>query len=691
MRSFWIAALLVACGGPPTKTVTPSADQGATHPTPTSTAGTPAPASVHGTPSRDVIDRRVLFGNPERAAVQISPDGKYLSWTAPKDGVMNVWVAPAAKPEAAKAVTSDSKRPVRSYSWTFGKDTLLYMQDVGGNENFHIHRVTLADGKVTDLTPNPNVRAQILGLSPRKPNVLLVGLNDRDPKLHDVWRYDLATGDKKLLIENKDGFAGWLADENLDVRFGFKVLPDGASAIYQTDGKGGWTEYTKTAATDSLQPLGFSKNGDRLYVTDDRERDTAALYSLDIKSKKKQLILEDKRADIGGVVFHPTALTPIAANVEWDRERTVVLDPKAKADFEGMAKLGDGDVSIVSTTLDAKTWIVSLNGDRQPTKFFKWDRTKKAGTFLFATRPDLEGKPLVKQHPVVIKSRDGLDLVSYLSLPKAADADEDGKADKPTPAVLLVHGGPWGRDTWGFNGLHQLLANRGYAVLSVNFRGSTGFGKKFLNAGNGEWGKKMHDDLIDATAWLVAQNVAPKDKVCIMGGSYGGYSTLAGLTLTPDTFACGVDIVGPSNIITLIESIPPYWAPLIGVFKFRVGDWTNPDVRKALIDVSPLTHAAKIKRPLLIGQGANDPRVKQAESDQIVKVMKTNNQPVSYVLFPDEGHGFARPENSLAFFATAEAFLSAHLGGVYQPTSKEELSGSTIQIVTGKEWIPGWP
>jgi dipeptidyl aminopeptidase/acylaminoacyl peptidase len=294
-------------------------------------------------------------------------------------------------------------------------------------------------------------------------------------------------------------------------------------------------------------------------------------------------------------------------------------------------------------------------------------------------------------HPVVIKARDGLDLVSYLTLPNAADADGDGKPDQPTPTVLLVHGGPWGRDSWGFNPLHQLLANRGYAVLSVNFRASAGFGKNFLNAGNGQWGKAMHDDLIDATAWLVASNVAPKDKICIMGGSYGGYATLAGLTLTPDTFACGVDIVGPSNIITLIESIPPYWAPLIGIFKHRVGDWTTPEGKQALLAVSPLTHVARIKKPLLIGQGANDPRVKQAESDQIVTAMQARRIPVSYVLFPDEGHGFARPENNLAFFAAAEAFLSAHLGGVYQPVRAGDLESSSILVRTGKEGIPGWP
>ncbi len=297
--------------------------------------------------------------------------------------------------------------------------------------------------------------------------------------------------------------------------------------------------------------------------------------------------------------------------------------------------------------------------------------------------------PLAKVHPVVIKSRDGLDLVSYLSLPKIADPDGDGKANQPVPMVLFVHGGPWGRDEWGYNPVHQLLANRGYAVLSVNFRGSTGFGKKFLNAGNLQWSKKMHDDLLDAVAWAVEAKVAPKDKVCIMGGSYGGYATLVGLAMTPDAFACGVDVVGPSNLLTLLASIPAYWAPLRATFTQRMGDPDTAEGKALLTAASPLTRAADIRRPLLIGQGANDPRVKQAESEQIVAALKAHRLPVSYVLFPDEGHGFARPENNIAFFAVTEAFLSAHLGGVYQPITPEELSASSIQIKDGKNGIPG--
>lgn len=659
---------------------------------PASVPVAPAAAPVaKGNPSSTLIDRRVLFGNPERTNVQISHDGKYVSWLAAKEGVLNVFVAPSDQLDRARAVTADATRPVRIYTWAYDNKHLLYLQDAGGDENFHLHRVSVADGKVTDLTPIPKVRVQLQGLSHRKPGAVLVGLNDRDPTVFDLWEIDLASGQKKLLVENKDGFIGFVPDHELRPRYAVKIAPDGTNLTFAPDGKGGWVEFDRAAALDTVQTLEFNKRGDQLYVTDDRGRNTSALYLMNAKTKQKKLLFFDDKADVDNVILHPTEKTVLAVSVNWDRERFTVLDKAYQADFDGIAKLGDGDASIVSSTLDNKTWIVAVNGDRQPTRFYRWDRAKKQGGFLFASRPDLEGKPLARMHPLVINARDGLELVSYLTLPLAADSNGDGKPERASPAVLLVHGGPWARDTWGFNSLHQLLANRGYAVLSVNFRGSTGLGKAFLNAGNGEWGKKMHDDLVDATRWMVESGVAPADKVCIMGGSYGGYSTLAGLTLTPDVFACGVDIVGPSNIITLIESIPPYWAPLLGLFKFRVGDWSTPEGKQQLIEVSPLTHVAKIQRPLLIGQGANDPRVKQAESDQIVKAMQAKGLPVTYVLFPDEGHGFARPENSLAFFAAAEAFLSAHLGGFYQPTNQEETSRSSLKVVTGKEGLPGWP
>ncbi|HVJ80609.1 MAG TPA: S9 family peptidase, partial [Planctomycetia bacterium] len=377
-----------------------------------------------------------------------------------------------------------------------------------------------------------------------------------------------------------------------------------------------------------------------------------------------------------------------AVSFNYDRNRWKFLDPKVEEDFQALEKLCPGEITVGSRSLADDKWVVAFLQDAGPVKYYLWDRAKKEGTYLFTNRKSLEGLPLAKMRPTVVKSRDGFDLMCYLTLPvDSASGGADARPTKPLPMVLLVHGGPWARDAWGFNPIHQLLANRGYAVMSVNFRGSTGFGKKFLNAGNKEWAGKMHTDLLDAVDYAVNQGIADKQKVAIMGGSYGGYATLVGLTFTPDVFACGVDIVGPSNILTLLSTIPPYWAPQVKVFHDRVGD---PGKEKEfLLSRSPLTHVEKIKKPLLIGQGAKDPRVKQAESDQIVKAMQEKNIPVTYALFPDEGHGFARPENNQSFFAVTDVFLSQHLGGRSEPLSGETFQGSTMQAPAGAGLIPG--
>src|SRR5262245_11038490 len=636
-----------------------------------------------------LIPRKLLFGNPDKAGAKISPDGKMLSWLAPRDGVMNVWVAPAGDLGKARPVTNDKKRGIRAYFWTFTGNHILYIQDVGGDENFHVYRVDLATDKTDDLTPLPKVRANINGVSPHHPKEILVGLNDRDPRYHDVYRLNLETGSKELLQKNEE-FTGFLIDDHYKVRFAQKFAPDGGNLVMAPDGKGGWTEYAKIPMADSLttNPVGFDKTGDVLYLIDSRGRDTGAFTTVDLKSGKQTVVAEDPRTDCGGVMLHPTELTVQAVSFTYDRTRWKFLDDKVKADFDVLAKVADGEPNVASRTLDDQTWIVAFAMDNGPVRYHRYDRGTQKAEFLFSNRKALDGQPLQKMHSHVVKSRDGLDLMCYLTLPPGVDPKDTGIPTRPVPTVLLVHGGPWGRDGWGFDPLHQLYANRGYAVLSVNFRGSTGFGKKFLNAGNREWAGKMHDDLIDAVNWAIEKKIADPSKIAIMGGSYGGYATLVGLTFTPDVFACGVDIVGPSNILTLLSTIPAYWAPAVQMFKDRVGDYTSEEGKKFLTERSPLTHVAKIKRPLLIGQGANDPRVKQAESDQIVKAMGERNIPVTYVLFPDEGHGFARPQNRLAFEAVSEAFLAKHLGGRFEPIG-EAFSGSTITVPTGVDGVSG--
>ena len=652
----------------------------------------PAPAGATGKPRQDLIPRAVLFGNPERASVQISPDGKHLSWLAPRDGVLNVFIAPVGKLDQARAITAETTRPIRSYFWAYTSKHVVYQQDAGGDENFHLFRADLAGGKTTDLTPYQGARAQLQDASHRFPTKLLVRLNDRDPQAHDLYEIDLVTAKRTLLVENTESFGGYIVDNDLKVRFASKKLPDGSTQLLVPDGKR-WKPFETIPFedADTTEIVGFEPGNKRVYVNESRGRDTGALVSLDLATKQQKVLAEDPRADAVDTLVHPTRYSVQAVAFEYDRRRWQVLDRSIEKDLAALAKLDGGEVQVASRTLDDRTWIVATTSEQHPRRFYVWDRARQRSAFLFAALPELEKQPLVKMWPVEIKSRDGLTLVSYLTLPAAADPDGDGKANAPVPMVLFVHGGPWARDRWGYSPVHQMLANRGYAALSVNYRGSTGFGKKFLNAANLQWGKKMHDDLIDAVGWAVGAGVTPKDQVCIMGGSYGGYATLAGLTLTPDVFKCGVDIVGISSIQTFIASIPPYWAPFLATLRTRVGDPDTAAGKALLQAASPLTHAAKIRRPLLIGQGANDPRVKQAESEQIVAAMKQHGLPVTYVLFPDEGHGFARPANNIAFFAVAEAFLSAHLGGYYLPLTREELAASTMQIKDGKHGIPGLP
>jgi dipeptidyl aminopeptidase/acylaminoacyl peptidase len=638
----------------------------------------------------DLIPRQVLFGNPDKAAARLSPDGTRLSYLAPVDGVLNVWVGPADDPAAAKPVTEDKLRGIRTYFWAFTNRHIIYLQDAGGDENWHVYAVSLDDGQTRDLTPLENVAAQIEAVSHRAPAEIVVGLNDRDEQFHDVYRVNLLTGERTLVLQNP-GFAGFVLDEDYQVRFAQQYTDEGGTELLRPKGDD-WEPFLEVPMEDTLTtgPLGFNKAGDVLYLQDSRGRDTGALFALDLASGEQRMLAEHDQADVGNILSHPTENTIEAVSFTYERTEWQVLDESVKADLEYLRTVADGDPEVTSRTLDDRWWTVAYLMDNGPVRYYRYDRQARQATFLFTNRQALESQPLVAMHPQVIPARDGLPLVSYLSLPADADADGDGRPDAPLPLVLLVHGGPWARDEWGLDPEHQLLANRGYAVLAVNFRGSTGFGKKFLNAGNKEWGRRMHDDLLDAVAWAVDQKIADPQRVAIMGGSYGGYATLVGLTMTPDVFACGVDIVGPSNLVTLLNTIPPYWLPELQVFKDRVGDHTTDEGQAFLLERSPLTYVEQIRRPLLIGQGANDPRVKQTESDQIVQAMQSKQIPVTYVLYPDEGHGFARPANRLSFYAVAEAFLARHLGGRAEPM-EAALAGSTIEVPAGADQVPGLP
>ncbi|HUY91067.1 MAG TPA: alpha/beta fold hydrolase [Pirellulales bacterium] len=637
-----------------------------------------------------LIPRETLFGNPDRTAARVSPDGKQLAYLAPVNGVLNVWVGPIDEPSAAQPVTEDKLRGIRSYFWAYTNEHVLYVQDAGGDEDWHVYRVDLATRKTLDLTPLKGVNAQVQGVSHRIPDEILVGLNDRDPQVHDIYRVKLDSGDRELIEKNTEQFAGYVTDEDFRVRFGSRMLPDGGNELLGKEG-GAWKPFVSIPREDTLttSPLGFDKSGDVLYFMDSRNRDTGALTAWNLNDGKQSVLAENPRADLGELLLHPTENTVEAVSFTYLRKEWKPLDPSVADDFEYLRTVADGDISIVSQTLDNRRWIVAFLLDDGPIKYYRYDRGEQPqATFLFNNRDDLEGLPLVEMHPTVIESRDGLKLVSYYTLPPGSDADGDGRPDEPLPTVLNVHGGPWARDDWGFDAEHQLLANRGYAVLAVNFRGSTGFGKSFVNAGNQEWAGKMHDDLLDAVDWAVKQKIADPKRIAIMGGSYGGYATLVGLTFSPEVFACGVDIVGPSNILTLLSSIPPYWRPMLQMFKDRVGDFGSREGKEFLTQRSPLSRVESIARPLLIAQGKNDPKVKQAEADQIVGEMQLKKIPVTYVLYPDEGHGFARPQNRLSFNAVSEAFLAEHLGGRFEPIGWA-FHGSTITVPVGAEQVPG--
>jgi dipeptidyl aminopeptidase/acylaminoacyl peptidase len=636
-----------------------------------------------------IIPRKVLFGNPDKIQPSLSPDGVHLAFLAPVDGVLNIWVGPADDPDAARPVTHDTGRGIQEYFWAYTNKHILYIQDRDGDENWRIYSVDISNGRVQELTPLTGEQARIYNISHKFPSEILIGLNNRDARLHDVYRLNIETGELTLIVENTENFFDFLSDEMYNVRFAMRFTADGGMEILKAV-NGRWELFTKISQEDSLTtlPLGFDKSGKILYMFDSRGRDTSALVAIDLESGSQQVLFETPKADVSDVLIHPTERTVQAVAFTYERKHWHVLDTALADDFEYLQTVANGDIEVVSRTLDDRFWVVAYEVDNGPIRYYLYNRSQKQARFLFTNQKALEGIPLAKTYPVFIPARDGLTLVSYVTLPAWSDPDGDGRPSQPLPMVLLVHGGPWGRDRWGYEPVRQWLANRGYAVLNVNFRGSTGFGKKFINAGDGEWGGKMHDDLVDAVQWAISEKIADPNRIAIMGGSYGGYATLVGLTFTPELFACGVDICGPSNLVTLLNSIPPYWAPMIELFKKRVGDHTTEEGRQFLLSRSPLTYVDRIRKPLLIGQGANDPRVKQSESDQIVQTMQAKNIPVTYVLFPDEGHGFVRPENRLAFFAVAEVFLAQHLGGRYEPIG-DDLKGSSIIVPVGDKEIPG--
>jgi dipeptidyl aminopeptidase/acylaminoacyl peptidase len=606
----------------------------------------------------DLIPRSVLFGNPTRVSPAISPDGTRLAYLAPHEGVLNVWAGTLGGDDF-QPVTHDRERGVRFFAWAHDNRHLLHVQDRGGDEDWHLLATDPTAGATRDLTPFEKVQARIVAADKSLPTMLLIGLNRRTPELHDVYRLDIATGELTLAAENP-GFVGWVANRRLQLLGAVRAMPDGGLLTLVRDREeAAWRPLHAVGLEDALGtgPVGFTADGSSLLMLSSRDANTTRLLRMRLDGTA-DVLFGDEEADVVGVTTDQDTREPQIVTVLRERAEPVVLDRSIAADVDRVRALHHGDFGLAGRDHANRLWLAAFTADDGPVAYYLYERSTGRASFLFTHRPELEDRTLARMEPFSFTARDGLTIHGYLSFPP-------GLERTGLPAVLDVHGGPWARDAWGFNPEAQWLANRGYLCVQVNYRGSTGYGKRFVNAGDRQWGANMQDDLVDAVRWVVGRGHADPARIAIFGGSYGGYAALAGAAFTPDVFRCAVDIVGPSNLKTLIESIPPYWRPMIAQYHLRLGDpATEADF---LWSRSPLSRAEQIRIPLLIAQGANDPRVPQAESEQIVEALRRNGVEHEYLLFPDEGHGFARPENRLRFYARAERFLARHLGGRCEP------------------------
>jgi dipeptidyl aminopeptidase/acylaminoacyl peptidase len=653
-----VSLAVAACGGAPEAASRPAGPGvGESHVT---DSGQPGEARKPRWPEPyaavKLIPRDKLFGNPAKIRPQLSRDGKRLAYVAPHEGVLNVWVKTVGK-EDDKVITADKVRGIREYFWAHNGTHIIYLQDAGGDENWHVYAIPATGGAAVDLTPLKGVRAEIYGVERAEPNHIIVGLNDRDPQYHDLYKVDIRNGKRTLVAKNDVKAVGWAVDRKLRVRVAQVFTPSGSFELLARDGdKAAWKKIAAWGPEDSFTSgmVGFAGDNRTFYVLSTVGANAAELRGIDTRTGKEKTIAGDPEADVSELLLSQQSHKVLAVGFGRARLEWKALDPKVGKDLAALKQVADAEISVVSSDDKDRVWIVRFDDDNKPPRFYTYDRKSQKASFLFSAQPELEDAPLAEMQPVSYKARDGLVIHGYLTLPLQVPA-------KKLPVVINPHGGPWARDVWGFDSISQWLANRGYAVLQPNFRGSTGYGKKFLNAADREWGRKMQQDVTDGTRWLIEQGIADPDRICIMGGSYGGYATLMGLVTEPELYACGVDIVGVANLITWLKTIPPYWMPFRDVLAQRVGD---PDKdAEFLKSRSPVFLVDKIRAPLLIGQGANDPRVPKAESIQIRDAMKKAGKKVEYVEYADEGHGFVRPENRLDFFARAEKFLAEHIGG----------------------------
>jgi acylaminoacyl-peptidase len=633
--------------------------------------------------ARSLIPRRILFDNPTFFGAKISPDGRWISWLAPTDGVLNVWMAPANNIKAGEPVTRTKGRPINWQDWSADGRFLMFLNDETGDENHHLFVVDPVTHAMRDVTPFTNVSVQLSLWSPEAPGHVAVKINDRDARWHDLYRIDLATGQRTLIWENTQELLNIALDWHLRPRHARSNAADGGSRLWRIEGTT-VRPWRDVPYEDNLTTWAgiFNRTNGRVLLQMSMGRETAAFYWHDWATGHETLIAEHPKADCSRLVLHPTTYEVDAVAVNAARQEWVYIAPSITPDFALLrARLAGFELSVESQTNDNRRWIVAAHKAEQPATYYLLDRDQQSLTELFRARPALVPYRLAPMHTIETKSRDGLDLVSYLTLP--ADIEGD-RPPEPLPMVLVVHGGPWFRDSYGYRGDHQWLADRGYAVLSVNYRGSTGFGKAFIAASEKQHAAKMHDDLIDMVEWAIREGVAQRDKVAIFGMSYGGLAAFIGATFTPEVFCCSVPVVGITNLQTLLESMPPYWAGFAEFMYRSYGDPRTPKGRALLAERSPINKVDRIKTPMLIFHGANDVRCKIAESDTIVAVMQAKGIPVTYVVYPDEGHGFHKPPNRLSYIAIAEAFFARHLGGAREPVGGD-FDGSSHEVRAGAD------
>lgn len=646
----------------------------------------PVPTSAQPKGLPPIIDRELFFGDPEIAGAQISPDGKFIAFVKPYKGTRNVWVKRTADPfSAAKPITADTTRPIPAYFWSRDGKYILFVQDKAGDENYLVYAVNPADAPAAgqdvpaarNLTDVKGVRAEIFAVPRSEPDAIYVGLNDRDKSWHDLYKVKISTGERTLIRQNTERIVSWTFDLKDQLRLATRVNDNGETEVLRVDDKAFTKVYTCNVF-EVCGPIRYHKDGQRVYFATNKGADVnlVKLALFNPTTGKEEPLDSDplNRVDLGDVSFSEVTEELVATSYEDERERIYWKDKAFEADYQLVQKQLPGkEIGFGSSTKDERLWLVSANSDTEPGETYLFDRQTKKLTLQYRIREKLNRDYLAPMKAVRYKSSDGLEIPAFLTLPK-------GVEPKNLPVVIFPHGGPWARDTWGYDTFAQFWANRGYAVLQPNFRGSTGYGKKFIDAGNKQWGDKMQDDLTWGVKYLIAEGIADPKRVGIMGGSYGGYATLAGVTFTPDLYAAAVDYVGPSNLITLLETIPPYWEAGRQIFYQRMGDPTTPEGKAQLDRQSPLNHATKIKTPLLVVQGANDPRVNKREADQIVIALRDRGFPVEYIVAPDEGHGFARPVNNMAMFATAEKFFAKFLNGRYQTDMTPEAAARQKEI-----------